>query len=327
MTAPRIAVISNPHSGWNKTHLQKLDAVLQDYPHVPHYVTADHDALYDALSACREQRVDMIVINGGDGTIDDCLTLLRGGDLFDAGAEPSFAFLPGGTTNMTHMMRGSGRSVLRGLKQILKRASQASSWSDFAPYCKARPVLKVQVKGTDKPIYGFFFGTAGIPKAISYSRSTYHEKGLRGAIGHVLTIGKMIIKLLRGHIYEDPVLHPVEVQYGFEDYKWRDSDAVLFYVTALPRLLLGIKTHATRQQYCIGGLGVPYYRLLSSLVPFWRGKTPQDGSSAFFSFATDQKVALKFSASWTLDGALYDFDGQTELEIEQGTPLQVYEFE
>jgi len=95
----------------------------------------------------------------------------------------------------------------------------------------------------------------------------------------------------------------------------------------LPRLLLGIKTHATRQQYCIGGLGVPYYRLLSSLVPFWRGKTPQDGSSAFFSFATDQKVALKFSASWTLDGALYDFDGQTELEIEQGTPLQVYEFE
>ena len=120
MTAPRIAVISNPHSGWNKTHLQKLDAVLQDYPHVPHYVTADHDALYDALSACREQRVDMIVINGGDGTIDDCLTLLRGGDLFDAGAEPSFAFLPGGTTNMTHMMRGSGRSVLRGLKQILK---------------------------------------------------------------------------------------------------------------------------------------------------------------------------------------------------------------
>ena len=57
MTAPRIAVISNPHSGWNKTHLQKLDAVLQDYPHVPHYVTADHDALYDALSACREQRV------------------------------------------------------------------------------------------------------------------------------------------------------------------------------------------------------------------------------------------------------------------------------
>jgi|GEM_PF-4510075 len=323
----KIALITNPNSGWNKKHKDDVSAALAKHDpdgHITHYQTPSVELLEEALMQCADNNIDFLIINGGDGTIDDVVTLIRTRNIFTK-KDPAYAFLPGGTTNMTHQAMRKGRHVIGGLRAIL---NDIYSDVDIRSRLADRALLKLDIKDHGRVLYGFFFGAAAIPKLISYARNKLHKRGLSGKLGHLIMFFTLIVKLVRGSVYNDPLLHPKEIQYGFEAYKWRDSDAVLLYVTSLPRLLLGLKTGVDNNHYCLGGLGVPYRKLLRSLPLFWRGKTPQDGSSAFFSFLFKRgmTMGMKLRGSFTLDGALYEYDGQTELVISLAPPLSVYDF-
>lgn len=92
---PTVGVIYNPRSHRNQG--QDLDS--NPAPHVFVSQPGDRSQLPVALKRFKERGIDLLVINGGDGTVRDCLTAAYG--VFGAKGEdwPTVAVLPKGKTN------------------------------------------------------------------------------------------------------------------------------------------------------------------------------------------------------------------------------------
>lgn len=90
--APRVGVIYNPRSHRN----QGADFDCGISPHVHIAQPGDRSQLPSALADLAEREIDLLVINGGDGTVRDVLTCGAGifGDHW-----PAIAVLPKGKTN------------------------------------------------------------------------------------------------------------------------------------------------------------------------------------------------------------------------------------
>ncbi len=90
--APRVGVIYNPRSHGN----QGADFDCGICPHVHIAKPGDRSALPDALADFAARGIDLLVINGGDGTVRDVLTC--GAAVFGQDW-PAIAVLPKGKTN------------------------------------------------------------------------------------------------------------------------------------------------------------------------------------------------------------------------------------
>jgi len=90
--APKVGVIYNPRSHGNKG--ADFDCGIS--PHVFISQPGDRSQLPQALAELATRGIDLLVINGGDGTVRDVLTCARGifGDNW-----PAIAVLPKGKTN------------------------------------------------------------------------------------------------------------------------------------------------------------------------------------------------------------------------------------
>lgn len=90
--APKVGVIYNPRSHGNKG----VDFDCGISPHVFISQPGDRSQLPEALAELAARGIDLLVINGGDGTVRDVLTCGRGifGDNW-----PAIAVLPKGKTN------------------------------------------------------------------------------------------------------------------------------------------------------------------------------------------------------------------------------------
>jgi len=113
-----MGVISNPLSGANRRKgLGAIQHCLQGYPDVPHRVVRGLADVQAALEDFRRRRLNLIVVNSGDGTIQAALTVLLGQQLFDS--TPVLALLNGGTTNMTHQDLGVGGPPGEALRRVI----------------------------------------------------------------------------------------------------------------------------------------------------------------------------------------------------------------
>lgn len=91
-SAPRVGVIYNPRSHGNKG--ADFDCDLTPQVHIAQ--PGDRSQLPDALLSFAERGIDLLVINGGDGTVRDVLTC--GASIF-GDHWPVIAVLPKGKTN------------------------------------------------------------------------------------------------------------------------------------------------------------------------------------------------------------------------------------
>ena len=137
-TRPRIGVISNPLSGGNRKGFQSVERILSSYRQVFHRKAVDPEQVTAAVRdfACRG--VDLLVVNGGDGTIHAVLTAL-----FTTRWPhrlPVLALLRAGTASMIARDVGLRGSRLRALSRLLDWASSGCG----APSIVERPVLRLE---------------------------------------------------------------------------------------------------------------------------------------------------------------------------------------
>ena len=287
-------LLNNTASGWNKKHGGKVTAIAAE-----HNVTC-HDVhnlktIETALDHAANEGTKTLVVNGGDGTIDAVVTLIRVKKMF--ADEPHLVFLPGGTTNMTHHAAGYKAAPDVIFSDFIKNSADYTG-KDLSP-------LSVDVDGGARKVYGFFLGGAAIPRAILATRRTYHKKGLTSTASQILSVGGTLLKLARGMIDDHPVLQPQDVQYSYDEYHWRDVETVFFYLTTLPHLLLNFPG-AAQGGMAYAGLTHPYQRFWCNLIRFWRSKPLSVMEPGFFHQTVDDTIYLKLRGGWTLDGELYD---------------------
>ncbi|HHH43710.1 MAG TPA: hypothetical protein ENK49_06195, partial [Gammaproteobacteria bacterium] len=67
--SPCIGLITNPHSRRNRAHPDAVQGIVANHPNIHHRVTPDREAIPAALQEFAALGVNILAINGGDGTI------------------------------------------------------------------------------------------------------------------------------------------------------------------------------------------------------------------------------------------------------------------
>jgi hypothetical protein len=177
----RIGVIRNPISHYNRNSAPEQI----DLPHVMRVVPRGRPAIAKALAEFARQRIEFLVIDGGDGTVRDVLT--EGLAVF--GREwPKLIVLPSGKTNALALDLGMPKRLRLG--EALKSARQAR-------IVTRRPVLVERLDGNGKPVMGFLFG-AGVFNTVIDAGQVAHRLGAfqSAAVGVTAVAG--IVQALLG---------------------------------------------------------------------------------------------------------------------------------
>ena len=301
-----VGLLSNPHSGRNRSQLQGIESIVANHPGVHHRVTRNADAVPAALQELADRSVGIVAINGGDGTAARILTHLLQDSPFDR--LPDIVLLPGGTTNMN-----VGDVGLRGnLKRAVKRLCR---WADDRQMrCEVlqRPVLRVQPGNGGPAVYGMFFGTGAIIQGIEYCHANVHSRGVGNEIGPGLAMARTVWGIVRR---DRRFLKPVPVSVSIDSGAASPvQDELLLLVSSLERLFLGMRPYwgsgngPLHTSMVRAGAG-HFLRTLPSLL---RGKPGRHATEAAgYRSYNCETVRLELDGAWTLDGELYQAQRST----------------
>lgn len=313
-----VGLLSNRQSGKNLRNFATIRKALADYPDVVHCETATSAELTKALQHLAQEGVQVLVINGGDGTVQATLTALLQQPCFSA--LPLLAILPRGTTNMTAGDVGLRGSPQRALAKLLAWSRQPQS----SVYFIQRHVLQVQT--SDACRYGMFFGAGAIIRGIELCHQQLYTWGLRNKWAP----GLATLRILAAMAWRDPAyVAPVPVRVGL-DQQAPDStqDYLAILVSSLERLFLSLRPYWGHETGALFYTAIRAHpkRALCALPPLFWGRpnrfgTPENG---YYSHnVTD--VQLKLNSHYTLDGELYSSpDGW--VQISSGERLSFIRF-
>jgi len=193
MTRPRIALLSNPRSTGNIAQLPRIRAFCAEHPDVFHYEVEHAHQIGDAMRTIARVQPKLLVINGGDGTVQAALTELHNGGHFE-GAAPPVAVLPSGKTNLIAMDLGIQGDPVKSLERLIDLAR-----SDFSANLVARELIALSFEENgDKPVIGMFLGGAGLADIMLYCRNRIYPLGLPNGISHVITAFAVVLRQVIG---------------------------------------------------------------------------------------------------------------------------------
>ena len=192
---PRIALLSNPKSTGNIAQLPRIREYCDAHPDVFHYEVEEASQIGDAMRIIARVRPRVLVINGGDGTVQATLTELYNGGHFDA-EPPPVAVLPSGKTNLIALDLGARGDPIGTLEQLIELARTDSLAQHIVP----RELIALRRNGTEgRPVIGMFLGGAGLAETMLYCRHKIYPLGLPNSVSHGLTflayIARLVLKL------------------------------------------------------------------------------------------------------------------------------------
>ncbi|HEX6740754.1 MAG TPA: diacylglycerol kinase family protein [Sphingomicrobium sp.] len=235
MNRPRIALLSNPKSTGNLAQLPRIRAYCADHPDIFHYEVEHAHQVGEALRTIARVRPKVLVINGGDGTVQAALTEIYNGGHFPDCPPPPVAVLPSGKTNLIALDLGASGDPIAALERLIEIAQ-----GDIAPFVVERELIALRNGDAgDRPVIGMFLGGAGLADTMLYCRNKIYPLGLPNGLAHVLTALALLVKLFlrvkASFLPPDPV--PLDVRLR-EEGSMISGRFSLLAVTTLEKLLL-----------------------------------------------------------------------------------------
>ncbi len=297
-TTDRIGILSNPLSGKNRQKPESLSHIIDTYPEVLQQQVRTPEDIHTALAKFSRQNISILVINGGDGTVQAVLT-----DLFlhtPFATLPSIVVLAGGTTNMI----AGDVGVPGNQDHALQRLIQWLQTGRGKVTRLKRAVIRLEVPGHEVK-YGMFFGTASISQGTQYYRKYLHHKKLHGLPGICMTIGRFLWAIICQH---DQLATPTQITVHLNRQPLSNGPFMLLFVSTLDRLFFGLRpfwgTESGRLRFtAVKSRAKHLPRLLLFLL---RGRKPAKATAenGYFSHNIDQ-LELRITDSVVLDGELY----------------------
>ncbi len=229
-----VALLSNPKSTGNRQTLPRVRSYCASNPDIFHYEVEHVDQINRALQTIARVDPVVIVINGGDGTVQAALTELYQGEHFK-GRVPPIAVLPNGKTNLIALDLGIHGDPIKALERIVQIAK-----AGVDDHVVARELIALSDgQAGSRPVLGMFLGGAGLADYMLYCRNQIYPLGLSNGISHFLTVLAVIFQLLFGvrARFLPPSSDPVRISL-IRDGQLAGRFSVLI-VTTLERLLFG----------------------------------------------------------------------------------------
>lgn len=309
----RIGVLTNPLSGGNKKGGRAVQTLLASYPEILHRNATNPGQMLRVLTDFAETDTDLIVINGGDGTIQAVLTILEREKLFTR--PPLLALLCAGTTSMLPRDVGVAGSPTAALQRII----EWSKGADTDLVINSRPILQVKRQGKE-PLCGMFFGAGAICEGIKIFHSKDNPMGWRGQLMPALTMLRMLLAIL---FNSQAQLPPLSHKASLNGSEARERTDLFLFVTSLERLFMGMRPYWGEEDaplYYTAIAAKPKY-LLRVLCSLFRSNLSRHATvSNGYTSHKVQDIKLIMKGDFTLDGELYDA-GEGSVAISASKPV------
>ena len=293
----RIGLVSNPRSHRNRTA-----ALAGGSPRADGLAAAPRTraALRDVLARFAAARVDLLVIDGGDGTVRDVLTCA--GDLWGA-RWPRIAVLPSGKTNALAADLG----VPRGW--TLDDAIEAARVGRVATRA---PVAVERRGGSGGVVRGFLFGAGAFVAATALAQRT-HRAGAFNGVAVALALGGAIAQTLFGAVDgEWRRGGPMRLRYDPRSVAMHDAplaadhDQYLLFASTLERLPLGIRPFGTvRPGLKTLSIDAPPRRLTAMLPALLTGSESVRLDRAGYRRVDTPTLDVDLTGEFILDGEVF----------------------
>ena len=232
-----LALLSNPNSTGNRAFLPDIRCYCAERPEIFHYEVEDLSQIGEALRSIAQVAPKLLVLNGGDGTVQAALTEIYHGGYFGKNIPP-LAVLPNGKTNLIALDLGADAAPIAVLDQFLEIARQ-----DMVPHIVERELISLsEGEHGNRPVLGMFLGGAGLADTILYCREKLYPSGLPNGLCHFIAAFAAIFAMLTGirGRFLPPRPNPVSVSLIRDGEGTRRFSFLI--VTTLERLLLNGRT-------------------------------------------------------------------------------------
>jgi len=269
-----VALLSNPRSTGNRALLPRVREYCAAHPDIFHYEVEDVDQIGEAIRTIAMVSPRVVVINGGDGTVQAALTELYSGGHF-GGSPPPVAVLPNGKTNLIALDLGAEGDPIKALQRVIELVESGR----LEDHVIERQLISLDSGGEARPVLGMFLGGAYLADVMLYCRNRIYPLGLPNGISHflaaILGLFALLFGLGGGRLPPKPEAMTVSlIRQG--EYKGKFS---LLIVTTLEKLLLSMRTNDAAGQSgqmkllaVERGLGA----LVRMLGATWRGTLGQN---------------------------------------------------
>ncbi len=309
----KIAALSNPLSGKNKRGaFAKFESAIARYPHIPHVAVTSPAEITAALEKFEQDNITLIVLNGGDGTLQTVLTYLQ--HIRGEAYQPKIVLLKAGTTSMAFGDVGCKGT----LEDVLAQVAAYASGSPNNLNNVSRPVLRMHLPKNAQTVCGLFFGAGAIYSGILYCRQRLHTRGLRGELGPSLA---MIWFLLDWATF-NRLTTPARARIKIENKSELSGEFNIILATTLNRLLMGVypfwHKEKESEQLALSIIKRNAPRPFRALLNILRGRAPdvKHGSEHYRSYSLSA-VTIEIENGFTLDGELFgDSDVVTEVKLD-----------
>jgi diacylglycerol kinase (ATP) len=297
---PKIGLISNPRSQRNRRGLQELRQILAGTPEIIHGATEGRGELDEVLADFARRGVDLLLINGGDGTVQSVLTCLFEQHPFET--PPLLGILPRGTANTTAADVG-----LRGkTAAALSRVIAASRGGIIAHHVVERPILRIENLAGGMPQRGMMFGAGAIPDAIELCNRQVYARGLKGEFGIGVTLAALLLGSVLGR-RSNGVLRPHDIGVILDGGSENRADRLLVLATTLHRLVLGSRPFWNYDAHPIRYTSIAYppTHLLRAAPKVLYGWGRSTLCPEVYDSKGARRIVLRLDAPFTLDGETF----------------------
>lgn len=309
----RVGVLCNPHSGRNRRCLQQVREEARRLPGAIYREAVDPIATAQGLQDLLAAGAELLVINGGDGTLQAALTYLLGPE-GPKGSPPRLMVVAGGTTNMSAADVGARAAP----RQALRCIGAWLAGTRGGPLRRDRPVLRVAGAGR-APVHGMFFGAGAIHTGVEYFHRRIAAIRAGSAFGPGLAFARMLFSVARP---SQSWIKPARLSLSVDEGAVQVGEYLLVLVSGLERLLLGSRPYWGLEPAPLHYTAIRYRpaRLLRSL-PFvlsgGRGLRPRE-QDGYFSHNINT-LSLGVEGGFVLDGERFRVDADAgALRVSQG---------
>jgi len=189
----RIALLSNPRSTGNRALLPRVRSFCAQHPEIFHYEVESVEQISAALQTIARVEPMVLVVNGGDGTVQSVLTELYHGGHFGP-TPPPVAVLPNGKTNLIALDLGAVGDPIVALERVLEITRGPME----ANIISRELIALSRDEDSHPPVLGMFLGGAGLADTILYCRNKIYPLGLPNGLSHLITLLALILSLVLG---------------------------------------------------------------------------------------------------------------------------------
>ncbi len=299
----RIGVITNLKAGRGARDNERVLELLASHPDITSVVTDRSTNIRDVVTELAAKEIELLVVNGGDGTLQRTLTEVLEDPQFER--IPTIAPLRSGRTNSSARDLGIHKSPVLAMDRIIDLSKRNAVGAN----CVRRDVLRVTLDadGAGRDVHcGMFCGFGVIDRAIRRTHDRFPEGRAQGAFGGAMMAAGLLSSLAFGRT--DPMLEPDAMRLRFDDEPATEGDYQLVISSTLERAFLNLKPFWGSGPGAVRittiEAGAP--KIARSIVRIVRGLPPSsNGEVPGYASRNVDRVEIDADCGLTIDGELY----------------------